>query len=278
MSTTSSVVIRESGPIRSELVESSRQSLAVVIPTERKKKNKAAAAARSTSGLFFIPTFTVRDAFRALSNNETRMTSEVKGAAGKVVSVTKMTYPAELVTALRGLFSSSKGYTFEMHQVLDVSSSAGGGTLGFVALSPSVASYGEWTALAALFDEVKGLSTSISWNNALQPTVAAVTPATICMAVDEQDLSTDPSSTLAVYRLAGSQVFVSQFAAGGSGTHHMHRQLASRYWCDTATPFSQSPIGGLIGCWVYGNDGLFPASTVVAHVFSKTVARFRCRA
>jgi len=217
------------------------------------------------------------EAIRGLRNNETKVTSEVKGLGGKVMMETKVTYPPELVAAFRGLFRSGREYDFQMHQVLTVSSSSGGGTLGFVAISPSVASYGEWSALAALFDECVGVSSQIDWCTLYQSS-AFNTVSDMALAFDEQNLSTDPASYLAVYRLAESQTFVSQLGAGGSGRHTQRHRMATRYWCATSTPYSVSPIGGLIGCWVYGNSGLFPTSVGIATISSITRLKLRCRA
>jgi hypothetical protein len=212
-----------------------------------------------------------------MRNNETRVTSEVKGLGGKIVMETKTSFPPELVAAFRGLFGAGREYNFQMHQVLTISSSAGGGTLGFVALSPSVASYGEWTALAALFDEVVGLASSIDLCTS-QLTTNAIGVQDMVLALDEQNLSTDPASYLSVFRLAQSVTFCASLGTGGSGRHRQVRRLTSRSWCSTTTPYSVSPVGGLIGCWVYGNSGIFPSSIGVFTVSSITVARFRNRA
>jgi len=219
----------------------------------------------------------VEHAVSALRNNAVVTVVESKSASLGLKSVAKTSYPPELILALRGMFSAQRNYDFQLHQVLDVVSSTGGSTLGFVAISPSVASYGEWSALAALFDEVKALSTSIAWHSTTVVTALGGDPA-IALALDQQDLSTDPSSALAVYRLAGSKTFTAALATGGSGKFAMAARFGSRGFCTTAVPYSTSPMGGMIGCWVYGNDGLYPVSTTVAHVFSKTIARFRSRA
>jgi hypothetical protein len=223
------------------------------------------------------PLLQVANAIAALRNNETRVTSECKGINGKVTMESKVSYPAELVAAFRGLFPASKEYLFQLHQVLTISSSAGGGTLGFVAISPSVASYGEWSALAALFDEVKGVSTSIDLVTN-QLTTNAIGVQAMVLALDEQNLSTDPASYLSVYRLSESKTFAASLGDNGSGRHVQSRRFTSRSWCNTATPYSTSPIGGLIGCWVYGNSGIFPASVSAFTASSWTAAMFRNRA
>lgn len=226
------------------------------------------------------PSTTLIDAVRGLRNNETRVTVEVKGAAGKATSESKLTYPSELVAAFRGMFGTKRVYDFQLHQVLDVISSSGGSTLGYVSItpisSPPGAVFAEWSALSALFDEVKAIHTQIDWLSAIS--LASTINITVVMAFDEQNLATDPSSTLSVYRLAEARTFQSLLGEGGSGRHVHSHKISSRSWCNTAIPYSQSPIGGMVGSWVFGNDGLFSTSTTVAHVFSITVAKFRCRA
>lgn len=245
-----------------------------LIPPFKKKRVKKISDVKSSKpralvsrGPSIVKTDALPTAIACLRN------SELKSSTG-------LKYPADLVAALRGMFSSSRVYKFQLHQALTVSSSAGGGTLGFVAISPSVASYGEWSALAALFDEVKAISTSIKWASVLVSggSGGAVTNAPMCMALDQQDLSTDPASYLAVFRLASSREYVSQLGGGGSGLHSQSAVFTTRGWCDTAVPYSTSPMGGMIGCWVYGNGALFPVSTAVAVVSSYTIAAFRSRA
>jgi len=223
----------------------------------------------------------VEDAIRALRNNETKITCEEKGLNGKMVSETKITYPAELVAALRGTFGAGRTYEFQLHQVGTNASSSGGATLNFQAISPTVASYGEWTALQALFDEGKAVSSRIDYCT-LSPGPSATNPNTdIVISFDEQNLNTVPSSYLAVYRLAGSYTFVNQLGDRGSGKVSRSVKFQSRGWCDTATsspPYSVSPMGGFIGCWVWANSGLFASSIAVATISSITVGKFRCRA
>jgi hypothetical protein len=243
----------------------------------KSRRRVGAGASSSKSSVMPALSLTLSDALNGLRNNETRITSEVKGIGGKVSMDTKVSYPAELVAAFRGLFPASRTYDFEMHQVTSIASSSGGSTVGFVALSPSVASYSEWTALSALFDEVKGISTSIDLCTT-QLSTNALGIVDMVLAVDEQDLSSIPTSYVSVYRLAESKTFCAQLGTGGSGRHRQVRKLTSREWCQVSAPASASPLGGLIGCWVYANSGLFAMSIIVFTVSSITRARFRNRA
>jgi hypothetical protein len=247
----------------------------------KSKKKSARKGRHSPSKSSVMPSsksvsLTLLDALNGLRNNETKVTSEVKGLGGKVSQATSISYPPELVAAFRGLFPASREYDFQMHQVLTVSSSAGGATLGFVALSPTVASYGEWSALSSLFDEVKGISSSIDLCTT-QLTTNAIGVQDMVLALDEQNISSVPASYLSVFRLAESKTFCAPLGTGGSGRHRQVRRLTPRTWCQTSAPASTSPMGGLAGCWVYGNSGLFPVSIAVFTASSITTARFRNR-
>jgi len=221
----------------------------------------------------------VTDAVALMTNNAVKVVSEAKGRVD-----VKVQYPVALMeflrNALRGMFSSGREYVIQVHQAGNIQSDAGGGTVGFVAISPSVASYGEWSALAALFDEVKAHSTqlTLACTQTLQVAAGKVMPSMV-VAIDEQDLSTDPSSYISVFRLAGSRAFNGMLCTGGSGCQRFSHTFASRSWCDTAVPYSQSPIGGMIGCWVYANNGIWPVVSTQVYTFSSiTVVRLRCRA
>jgi hypothetical protein len=206
----------------------------------------------------------VIDAVDALRNNETRVVSETKGLAGKMTMETKVSYPAELLAAMRGLFPASREYEFQMHYVTTQTSSAGGSLLGSETINPAVTSFAEWSALSSLFDEVKAVSTSMRFCSLIFPT-AALPPLTMVMAFDETLIaSSAPASFLSVFRLAESKSWSLDHGDSGSGCHTQVRKCTSRSWCITATPVSTSPIGGMSGAWVFGNSGLAGASAASA--------------
>jgi hypothetical protein len=215
--------------------------------------------------------FSLSKAVGMLRNNETKLTTEVKGSGMK----TSISYPAELIGALRGMFPASKTYRFELHNIESQTTTAGGGFLGAIALSPSVTSYGEWTALSALFDEVKAESSKIHF---VGTTLSNSLPSPIMLALDEQNLNTPPATYLQVARLAESKSFHSLDGDNGSGRHSQSRFLCSRSWCNTATPYSQSPVGGCIGAWVFANGTIMTVSTTYFIVDFTLVVRLRCRA
>jgi len=245
----------------------------------RQKKKRAKPSSRSSG--FLQPAFSmqVADAVQALRNNETRILSEVKSSSGKITMDTKVSYPTELVAAFRGLFGAGREYDFQMHYITTQTSDAGGGLLGSITINPSVTSFAEWTALSALFDEVKGISSECTFLTLNDSGTTGGAMADMVMAFDDiRVASSAPASTLTVYRLAESVTWVMDKGDAGSGKHRQLRKLTPRAYCATSTPFSVAPVGGLAGGWSFGNSGLFAVSTAVATVFIIVRARFRNRA
>jgi hypothetical protein len=216
-------------------------------------------------------------ALMALDNNKFETAAPAGAAAGSKAARSIVVYDPDVLRSLRGMFPAGRTYDFEMHNVLALSTDGGGSLLapGVLSLSPSVTTYAEWTGLAALFDEAKAISTSLEvvtaiWNPAAVAFLNAWT------ALDEVDLSTAPASTLAVIRIAGSRGFTMS-GESGSFVHHHRQKVGRRDYCLTGTPFSQSPVGGLIGCWKFGNGVAGTATTQYFTVVLRTIARFRAR-
>jgi len=224
--------------------------------------------------------FSIEMALAGLKNNETRVTTEVKSLTGKAGSETKVVYPAELVAAFRSMFPSTRHYDFQLHSTFTVTTNAGGAALDVSPISPTATTYGEWSALSLLFDEVKGLSSSVQYVSILNAggTGGAITSAPLVLAFDEQNINTAPTSYTQVYRLASSVCFQSQNGDAGSGTHKQRHRFAPRPYANTATPAIQSPPSGMIGAWMLANGAVFPVSTNVALFNQTVVARFKCRA
>jgi len=253
------------------------------ISDAKSSKRGPSARSRSSAATLRLTRMTtmVTDAVRALRNNETKSTNEVKGPGGSVLMESKITYPSELVAAFRGLFGAGKEYDFQLHNVSTQTSTAGGGLLGSITVNPSVTSFAEWSALSSLFDEVVGISTRIEFLSLIGPayTSSGATQADMVMAFDHTLLaSSAPASVLAVYRLADSRTWVAQAAAGGSLKHSQRSRIIPRVYASIATPATVAPFSGIHGGWAFGNSGLFPVSLGVATLFLTVRARFRCRA
>lgn len=222
---------------------------------ERKKSTETVARAIST---------TIGVAVSGLRNNELKSRGEDVG------------YPKELVTAFRGMFGANKEYSFEIRFVSALSTTSGGALLTALALSPSVSSYAEWSALAALFDEVKAIRTTltlIGTNGAADNSGAYEMPVQI--ACDHVNLSSNPASTLAVVRLAGSR---SMYSTKDTAPKVLKARLPGRLWCISGTPYSQSPLGGCIGTWSIGNFSIGAGSTQYFSTVTRLYIKLRCRA
>jgi len=253
----------------------SKRSKVKLVKTPKERKG----ATRLPSGVRNSESSALSLAVTSLQNSAVTTVVETKSPnGGKPLMQSKISYPAELLLALRGMFPATKAYRFELHYVTTQTSSAGGSMLGSETINPSVTSFAEWSALSALFDECKAVASTFTWCNLYLP-VGAITPCTIVCAFDEQSLaSSAPASYLSVLRLAESYEFHSVYADKGSGRHAQSRVLASRAWCNTATPATASPIGGFAGSWSFGNNDLAPASTSIATTTIRVVGLFRCRA
>jgi hypothetical protein len=213
----------------------------------------------------------------ALENTKTLLHTEKKTPSGNSVEVSTV-YNQDVLAVMRGLFGSSKEYRFQMHFVSALTTTAGGALLGTLSLSPSVSSYAEWTALAGLFDEVKAYGSSVTFLSTNAPasaTTAFEMPMTI--APNHVNLSTAPASTLAVVRLAESNSFNSTLCVKPHVQHAEYRD-SERLWCITGTPYSQSPLGGCIGSWDYGNHSVGGGSTQYFSVIVRLFIKLRCRA
>jgi hypothetical protein len=213
----------------------------------------------------------------ALENTKTLLSTEVKTPTGNVIE-TSVAYNQDVLAVMRGLFGASKEYRFQMHFVSALSTTAGGALLGTLSLSPSVSSYAEWTALAGLFDEVKMYRSSVTFLSTNAPasaTTAFEMPMTI--APNHVNLSTAPASTLAVVRLAESNSFNSTLCVKPYVQHAKYSD-DERLWCLTGTPWSQSPLGGCIGTWDYGNHSVGGGSTQYFSVIVRAFVKLRCRA
>jgi hypothetical protein len=211
-----------------------------------------------------------------------KITKEVKAPQlGGLISGSSQTiveYPKELVAAFRGMFGALKEYRFEMRFVTPLSTTSGGALLTAISMSPSVSSYAEWSALSALFDEVKAYASHItcaSVNAPASATTAFEMP--VVIACDHVNLSSAPASTLAVVRLAESEVFNTTLCVKPFEKTVLFAQ-SERQWCITGTPYSQAPLGGCIGTWSLGNMSVGGGSTQYLSCITRLAVKLRCRA
>jgi len=252
----------------------------------RQRRNQTSLESKSFAPLQGLPKSPpidlINDALNCPRNNEVKIVKEVKAPSlGGLISGSSTTiieYPKELVAAFRGMFGALKEYRFEMRFVSPQSTSAGGALLVAIPLSPSVSSYAEWSALSALFDEVKCMGSHITCASTNAPgsaTTAFEMPVTI--ACDHVNLSSTPASTLAVVRLAGSSTFNTTLCVKPYKKSVTFAD-SERSWCISGTPYSQAPLGGCIGTWSLANMSVGGGSTQYLSCIIRTYVKLRCRA
>jgi len=211
-----------------------------------------------------------------LKNHEVMCVSEVKGSAPR------MRIPEEKVlearTLLRSFFPAGKTYRFRMTATFALTTNGGGVILGFQSFSPAVSSYNEWTALSALFDEVRGIKVHCTMVSSFGGTSTAIV-LPICFAPDYSNINTTPASAAIVNRLAESDIVV-----GGLLTNNKPRCKTAILpsdvaFCDVATPATVSPYAGLVGAWVFAGQIIAGTPSITYfYCFMDTLAAFRMRA
>ena len=246
------------------------------VPREKRPARRTAAPSKIVA----IKECFVDKAVRALQNNEVRVTKEVKGAAGAATSTSEITYPPEILTALRGMFPSGKSYRFLIHASSTLASIGGGVFNTTISWSPATTTFAEWTALAALFDEVLLTDTTIDVTSAFGPTSTAIA-VQVAIAPDETTISGSTPSFTAVQRLAESEfIHIAWLNHSSSpGGFHKHHRVVNRPYATTASPAGASGTpAGCLGHWAFASNIVTTASINVLFVATSQVVRLRCRA
>jgi hypothetical protein len=210
----------------------------------------------------------VTSALTMLNNNALRI-SETKGTATEV----RVIYPPEILAGVRGLFPAGRSYSFQMHAFGTFATVGGGVFSGTVDWSPSVTTFAEWTALAALFDEVKLVRSNLHLTSAFGPTSTAII---FQMVIAPEFGPSLAAAYTSVQRLAQSSYHhpVLDFK-----TKKISAKIPSRDWATTGTPAGTSGmIAGCLGRWVYASNIVGTAS--IAYYFHglDNIVRFRMRA
>jgi len=226
----------------------------------------------------------VWDAVKALQNNEIKTTVETKSAVkgmphGDAPQV-MISYPPEILTALRGMFPASKTYVFEIHAAATLASIGGGVFNTTISWSPAVTSFAEWSALSALFDEVVLHSTTLDVNSAFGPTSSAIA-VQIAIAPDETTTSGSTPSFTAVQRLAESEfIHVAWLGHSSSpGAWRKTHRVTSRPYATTAVPAGASGTpSGCLGHWAFASNIVTTPSINLLFVALSQRVRLRCRA
>jgi len=181
-----------------------------------------------------------------------------------------------LTTMLKGMrgMLGNKSYKFYMTTAFLLSTDGSGNLKGTISFSPAVASFSEWAALAALFDEGRARSSRLIVTSSFGPTSSAVIMS-IALAVDRDNLSTTPSSYVTVMRLAGANA---HHPYQPSRFVRKHVVTKTRDYCRTVTPATQDPPAGFVGAWVYFGDRTGTNSTDYLRGTLYVVGQFRNRA
>jgi len=164
-----------------------------------------------------------------------------------------------------------------LHNSSTQASVGGGVFLGYLAWGPS--SFNEWTALSALFDETRLLTSYCTWTTAFGPTSSAII-VQVCLAPDFVTNGSAPSGFTAVNRLAESEEFaVHTPGPNGSSTLHKLAHVPSRrIYAPTSAPTSSTIDCGWNGQFSFASNIVTTASINIAFVTLRNIARFRCRA
>jgi hypothetical protein len=230
---------------------------------------------RETKSLVVAPTRLVSDdrvlmAISALNNNSTVLVSECKNGSTKTIS-----YNADVLATLRGMFPSDKTYLFQIHTTGTLISSGAGVVATAYSASPSVATYSEWAALAALFDECKLVKSKLGVTSSALLTKAIP----LWIAFDRVNSSSAAPGFGNVQRLAQSKCIQSNAMNGGSARHMQSISISPlRVYAPTSAPSSSVVDLGCNGQWdIVGQDST-AISTIAAYIDIENVVRFRNRA
>lgn len=217
---------------------------------------------------------TLSDAVRALQNNA-RTIVETKGCGTSVHTH----FPTELLTAMRGLFPSSRCYDFEIHGSATLATIGGGVFNTNVGWNPASTTFAEWTALAALFDEVKLVSSRLDLTSAFGPTSSAII-FQVAVAPDFDGSAGGTPSFTAVQRLAESEyIHCYNLGRGGPGRFRKTTIIRDRPFALTSTPGGASGTpSGCIGDWALASNIVGTASINYLFAIIKNVVRLRNRA
>jgi hypothetical protein len=209
-------------------------------------------------------------AVSALKNNSTTLISECKTGSLKTIS-----YNADVLATLRGLFKSDKTYRFQIHANNTYSSSVGGVVqIGFAA-NPGVTTFSEWTALAALFDECKLQRSTLG----ITSSGLLTKPIPLWIAFDHVTTTGSGVGFGNVQRLAGSQAVQSNNMNGGSARHVQSANISGiRAFGPTSVPTSTAVDVGMNGQWDISGQDSTAISTVVFYADMMNVVVFRNRA
>jgi hypothetical protein len=209
-------------------------------------------------------------AISALQNNSTVLVSECKTGSTKTIS-----YNADVLAMLRGMFPSDKSYRFQIHANATITSSGAGVVQNGSPASPNVATYSEWAALAALFDECKLVKSTLG----VTSSGLLTKPIPLWIAFDRVTSTGTGVGFGNVQRLAQSKAIQSNNMDRGSARHTQRVSISPlRLFATTLLPTSTSSDIGMNGQWDISGQDSTAISTIVCYLDIENVVVFRNRA
>jgi hypothetical protein len=213
----------------------------------------------------------ISNAIAALYNNSTKVVSE-----SKLGSTSKIVFNTEVLATLRGLFPSTKTYRFQIHTTSAIVSSGVGLVQVANPANPAIATYSEWAALAALFDECKLISSTLGLTAS---GLTAAKPVPLWIGFDHITSTAVGVGFGNVQRLAESHAVHSVLMDAGSGRHRQHMKISpTRLFALTSTPISTTSDIGLNGQWDISGQDNTTFAVVVSYSDVENVVAFRNRA
>jgi hypothetical protein len=186
--------------------------------------------------------------------------------------------------SLRAFFGERQ-HRFVMTFASSIATNGSGLYLATIPISPAIVSYLEWGSLSALFDEIKLVSTTVQFRPKIGSDGQLLSSSTATKAVtadtwagfDWDNLSTAPASFSAVIRL-GSARSMQRCVGDDSGqSRFTQRTRPGLGWARIATPGTQDPPAGVIGCWMIASGSPQAATTSYYDFVMKTEVILRCR-
>jgi hypothetical protein len=229
---------------------------------EKKKKGVPTLAGTGEGGVarlnfstgrieFFDPTAVPQDKFLGAALAALELGKTVAVLETKEGSSRKITYNSDVLRAMKTMFPSGKEYLFRLvGTVIPYPTDAGGNLLATVSFSPGVATFPEWSALSALFDEVKLVAAKVTFVGG----ASGLKNIGLVFGYNPNNVSATPASTTAVTNLGDSKI-VSSYSTTPTLLVERVRIPRERAWAETTTPAVASPPAGCVGTVDIANGG-----------------------
>jgi len=202
----------------------------------------------------------------------------MKITESKLGSTSAVSYPPELLTAMKGMFTTNKVYSFQLHASGTIQSSGGGVLSTRISWDATVTSFAEYSALSALFDEVVITSAQVDITSAFGPTSTAIIVQFV-IAPDRTATGGATPTFTPIQRLAESEVFHCYNMAAKTGVFTKVHNIGPRPFAAISVAASGSATtGGVLGQFSIASNIVGTATTNYIFWVLRPVYKFRCRA